>query len=199
MKNSLKLLSIIAAAALTAGGAHAESQYGYDATGAGVRSASAQLNVTVNIPKLILLRVGTSGATVDTATLNASIATGIPGGVANPLANGSNSTGWDGTAPVWNAADSGTVQAWAWTNSSGGGRVTASGTGGISTITVGNSAPINGGLAHPGATLSGVGQTDFSPNTVVSSLWTYSMTAAALAAAPAGVQTRLMTYTATSL
>jgi hypothetical protein len=78
--------------------------------------------------------------------------------------------------------------------------VTASGTGSALTgVTVAASAPIGGGLAHPNNDLSGSGFTDFGANVVVSSLWTFSMTPAALAAASAGPQTRLMTYTATTL
>ena len=49
---------------LTALPAMAESQYG---SGTGTITAQAKVNLSVTVPKLILLRVGSTNTTVDTA------------------------------------------------------------------------------------------------------------------------------------
>ena len=209
-----KIASIVGAiAALTSGAAMAESTYGYDNTvppgTQGAVTATAKLDIRVNIPKLILLRVGSSGADVDVATLTAKIDTGIPGGIANPLSNGSDqATGWNGSAPVFEAASSANVRAWAWTNAAGGGKVTAAVTTDFDTaasgllpadITVASTALSGGGLDHPGLNTGALVATPFARNTVVSSNWVFSATPAVLAARAAGSYTQRMTYTATSL
>lgn len=206
MKMTMKLLTAALGLAFVGGTAVAESQYGHSATGAGQVSASADLNVVVNVPKLILLRVGTSGGTADTATLDGAFA-GIPGGVAGPLAAGTNSSGWDDTVPVLNDASSSAVSVRAWTNSSGGGAlaasvVTAFAEAGLGAkVTVAASAPAAGGaLPHPTASLaSAATTTPFVKNAVVGSDWTFNITGTDLATLPAGTHTQLMRYTATSL
>ncbi|MCJ0764775.1 hypothetical protein [Variovorax terrae] len=190
-------------------GARAESQYGYDATGtSGARTATAKLDINIVVPKLILLRVGSSGTTVNSANLTAALNTGIPGGVNNPLTDGSNNaSGWDGTAPVWTTATSSSVQAWAWTNASGGGKVDAAvttalaGGAGLTAadVTVASTAVSGGGLAHPGTDTGTNATTTFTRNTIVSSNWVFSVSASALAGAAAGSYTQQMTYTATTL
>ena len=210
MKTTMKKMAVIAgaAAALASGAAMAESTYGYDSAGTGTVSATAKLDITVTVPKLILLRVGTSDNTVDVATLTATLNTGIPGGIANPLTAGnSQASGWDGTAPVWSTASSSNVQAWAWTNSTGGGKVDAAvttaflGTSGLTAadITVASTAVLGGGLAHPGTDTGTNVTTSFARNTVVSSTWVFSIAPAALANVVGGSNTERMTYTATSL
>lgn len=208
---SLQRAAILAGAllALTASlGARAESQYGYDPAGTGARTASAKLNINITIPKLILLRVGSSGATVDTAGLTAALNTGIPGGANNPLTDGNNNaSGWDATAPIWTTATSSAVQAWAWTNASGGGKVdgavtTALGAGiGLSAtdIAVASTVVSGGGLAHPGTDTGTNASTNFARNSIVSSNWVFSVPATALAGAAAGSYTQQMTYTASTL
>lgn len=206
MKMMMKLLTAAMGLAFVGGAAVAESQYGHSATGAGQVSASADLNVVVNVPKLILLRVGTSGGTADTATVNGAFA-GIPGGVAGPLAAGTNSSGWNDTVPVLNDASSSAVTVRAWTNSSGGGALAASivtpfvEAGLDAMVTVANSAAATGGaLAHPWPNLETAATTTaFAKNAVVGSDWTFSITGTDLATLPAGTHTQLMRYTATSL
>lgn len=201
MKMHMK--AVVAAVALAAGGAAmAESTYGYNPSG-GARTATARLNVTVNIPKLVLLRVGSSGATVDTATLNGAFS-GIPGGVATPVDGSDLATGWNGTAPTMSDVSSSGVNVVAWTNGSGatltGSLTTAfSETGMDAAVTVANSAALPGGaLAHPGGALTFGGSTNITRNTVVGSTWTYSMTGAAMLGFPSGSYTAVATYTASA-
>jgi hypothetical protein len=191
---------------LVSGSAVAESQYGYDAAGgAGAVTAQSQLNIKITVPKLILLRVGAQAAITD-ATLTAALSGGIPGGAVVP-ADGSNvAANWNGTAPVWADASSGNVQAWAWTNAKNGGRVSASADAGLTgsgltpgNITVASTAVTGGGLAHPGTNTGTNVNTDFTSNTLVSSTWVFSVSAAGLAGAYAGSYTQVMTYTATTL
>lgn len=206
------LVPVCAALALLTPGAQAESTYGYNAAGAAGATANAKVNFEVKVPMLILLRVGTSGTTVDTVTLTVAPSPGIPGlgGVAAAsLVDGSNQpTAWDGTAPVMAAtASPASVTAYAWTNSSGGGSLNgaittafagASGLTGAS-IAVTSAAPVNGGLAHPGTNLGAFTAQTFTPNSLRSSTWAYSLTPAAVAAVTAGSHTATVTYTATSL
>ena len=211
MKTSARLSAISAAIGLgllaASGTSWAESQYGYDPTGAGVRTATARLNITVAVPKLILLRVGTSGTAVDTIALGANFTNGIPGGLAT-LADGSNqATGWDGTAPTLTTTSSGTVQAWAWTNSGGGGSVSSAVTtpfpagSGItaSDITVTSTPVGTTGLNHPGANTGTSTPTTFPRNVVATSNWTFAATPAVLAGVAGGATTQVVTYTATTL
>ena len=161
----------------------------------------------MTVPTLILLRVGSNADTVDTVTLAVQPTPGIPGGVASPLTAGnSQASGWDGTAPIMAAtATPATLTAFAWTNSAGGGNVTGAVTTAFpaaSGLTAADILVTNGGtgtLAHPGANTGTFTPTTFARNTVVSSTWAYSLSAAGLANAAAGSHTQLVTYTATAL
>jgi hypothetical protein len=185
----------------------AESQYGYDTATGNTVTAKARVNVTVNVPKLILFRVGSDNTTIDTVTISATPS--IPAVPTTPVVGNNTNVSWSGAAPTFTGSASGNVLAVsAWTNSSGGGSVgcavtttfpAASGLAG-SNITVGSGA----GLAHPGTDTSCpvATTTTFAKNTAVSGTWTYGINAAgltALASAPAGSYTETVTYTATSL
>ena len=61
---SMQILSL-AGLALAGGQALAESQYG---SGTGTITAQAKVNLSVTVPKLILLRVGSTDTTIDTVT-----------------------------------------------------------------------------------------------------------------------------------
>jgi hypothetical protein len=207
MKN-WKLSAVMAAAtlAVAGGSAVAESQYGYDAAGTATVTAKGDLNIKVNVPKLVLLKIGTSSGTVDDATISGTFGT-VPGGGAT-LADGSNvATDWDGTAPSFAAAGSSSpVQVRAWTNAIGGGSLAGTVqtafpiTGMDAMVTVANSAPAAGGsLVHPGANLATSTPTTFTRNTLVGSLWTFRISAANLLTLPAGSYSQLMRYTATTL
>ena len=197
-------LAILAGACLSLLGTNAlaESTYGYNAAGTGVVTANARLNLVINVPKLILLRVGSSGATVDTLTWNSGITW-----VTAPatLTDGDNqATNWDGTAPgTGTTANPAAISAFAWTNSSGGGSLayaaTAFGAGGpaLGDITVA-SAP---GLAHPAPSplaATSTGATAFARNTLATGSWSFAL-GGTPAAWTAGQYTSTVTYTATSL
>jgi hypothetical protein len=209
MKTTFKLLATAAGAAmlLVSPTLQAESTYGYNAAGAAGATATARVNINVTVPTLILLRVGSNADTVDTVTLAVQPTPGIPGGVASPLTAGnSQASGWDGTAPIMAAvATPATLTAFAWTNSAGGGNVTGAVTTAFpaaSGLTAADILVTNGGtgtLAHPGANTGTFTPTTFARNTVVSSTWAYSLSAAGLANAAAGSPTQLVTYTATAL
>ena len=196
-------LAILAGACLSLLGTNAlaESTYGYNAAGTGV-AANARLNLVINVPKLILLRVGSSGATVDTLTWNSGITW-----VTAPatLTDGDNqATNWDGTAPgTGTTANPAAISAFAWTNSLGGGSLayaaTAFGAGGP---TLGDIAVTSAsGLVHPDPSplaLASTGATAFARNTLATGRWSF-----ALGGTPdtwtAGQYTSQITYTATSL
>lgn len=211
LSRSFKFLAPAAAVLAVLGSptAFAESNYGYSAAGTGIVSANARVNLRINVPKLILLRVGSSGAVADTVTFTVAPNPGIPGGIAAAaLASGNNrATGWNGTAPVMGAtAAPANVTAYAWTNALGGGNVsfamsTPFTTGGLTgaSITVASAPVSGGGLAHPGATLAAATPTAFPANSLRSSTWTYGLSAAALASVTAGTHNATVTYTATSL
>lgn len=197
-------LAILAGACLSLLGTNAlaESTYGYNAAGTGVVTANARLNLVINVPKLILLRVGSSGATVDTLTWNSGITW-----VTAPatLTDGDNqATNWDGTAPgTGTTANPAAISAFAWTNSSGGGSLAYAATpftaGGptLGDITVA-SAP---GLAHPAPSplaATSTGATAFARNTLATGIWSFAL-GGTPAAWTAGQYTSTVTYTATSL
>lgn len=205
-KTIIKLLTV-ATATMCACAASAESTYGYNGAGTGTVSATGRVTVTVAVPKLLLLRVGTSGATVDTLAFTGAF-NGIPGGVAAAaLANGSNlASGWDGTAPVFTAPTAQTLTAYAWTNSSGGGQLGLSTTvntavGGLSAASVAVTATAVAGTlpAHPATTTTNANFGTFTRNVLHSATWAYSVSAATLAAAAGGTYSQTTTYTATSL
>ncbi len=197
-------LAILAGACLSLLGTNAlaESTYGYAAAGTGVVTTNARLNLVINVPKLILLRVGSSGGTGDTLTWNSGI-----NWVTAPatLTNGVNQpTNWDGTAPtVATTTNPAAVSAFAWTNSLGGGSLAYAATpfraGGpaLGDITVTSAA----GLAHPAPAVlatASTGATAFARNTLATGSWSFAL-GGTPAAWTAGQYTYTVTYTATSL
>jgi hypothetical protein len=200
------LVPALAALTMLSPGVQAESTYGYRAAGGAGPTARARVDFEVRVPMLILLRVGSSGSTIDKITISAGPSGGIPGGL-TALSNGNNrASDWDGSAPILGGtATPASLTSYAWTNSVGGGSVTGVltglNTGGLTgaSIEVASAPSIGGGLAHPGATLAAFSPVAFGPNTLVSSTWTYSLSAAAISSVTAGVHTGRVTYTATSL
>jgi hypothetical protein len=212
MKSAIRnvlTFAVGAALVLSSGASMADSQYGYNAAGTGPVTAQAHLTVTVNVPLLILLRVGSATGTGDTVNLNAAFASGVPGGPAT-LTGGSNQAAtWDGNAPSLTVTSNPTsVTASGWTNSTGGGNLKCTvstpfgATSGLTSASVSvTSSPASGAgsLAHPGTDTSCGGTTTFARNAIASSTWTFSMSAANLAAANPGTNSESLTYTATTL
>jgi hypothetical protein len=209
----MKLTKIIAplflslSAVVLSTASHAESQYGYSDTGAGV-TAQSSVKVTVKVPSLILLRVGTADTTQNELIFTSNPT--IPAGGVVP-ANGNNTVvNWDGTAPAFATTNTGdVVRAFSWTNASAGGKVTCAVTtpfpaaSGLlaSHVTVTNAAVAGAGatLNHPGGDTTCSGTTNFTRNTIASSDWQFAITAAGMAAAAPGSNSEIITYTATTL
>jgi hypothetical protein len=204
----MKLLAValVSSAAALMHVAQAESTYGYNAAGTGTVSATAKAKVTVNIPKMLLLRVGTASSTVDELTFNGtpSIVTMPTGGLAD---GNSQAASWDGNAPTFADVTGQTLSAFSWTNNVGGATLTCTTVADQMFVTANGltSADVdvlNGGantLAHPGNTTACSSPTPIPKNTLVSSTWTYSIKGTALAKAAAGTHKQTTTYTATTL
>ncbi|MCJ0764774.1 hypothetical protein [Variovorax terrae] len=180
--------------------AHAESTYGYSAVGTGVVTATARVNLSVTVPKLILLKVGSSGGTIDTLSWTTGFS--IPATPTTPSVTANNApVTWNGTAPtVSTSADPAALAVAAWSNSTGSTvncAATAIGAGGPTLANFAVTA--TGTLPHPGANLGSCAATPaIAANTLVSSNWAY-----ALGGTPAtwlaGAYSSVVTYTATSL
>lgn len=182
--------------ALFAGAAMADSSSGMQTTGA--VSAKATVNLSVSVPKVILLKVGSSSA-ISTASFT--VAPTVAGaGNNNPINN------WDGTGPAMTTTASGNaLDVAAWTNISGGAKLNYSadafGTGGPTLADFEVTSANGTGLAHPGSKALGAGGTDVTvaANTLSTATWTYSVAAAATPSAwQAGSYTTKIVYTATA-
>ena len=211
MKMMKKLPLVLAVGAmLAAGTATAESTYGYNESGTGTVSATAKTKVTVNVPKLILLRVGAAGAAgtaADNLIFNAEPnISSAPGSTMGADGNSKAAT-WDGVAPTFADPASQSLIAFGWTNALGGANLTCAttadtmftGAQGLASSDVSVVSSAGGTLAHPGATTACVGTTTMAKNTLLSSTWTYSVLGTALAKAAAGTHVQTTTYTATTL
>ena len=194
-------LALIAGACLSLVGTNAlaESTYGYNAAGTGNVTATAQVKLSVTVPKLILLRVGSANTTVDTLAWTA-----VPSIPATPTApsNGNNvGVDWDGAAPTITAGTQpAALNVYAWTNAT-----TATINCSVGTW-VGTNSPANadfavtvtGTLPHPGANLGACASTTFPSRTLASGTWAYALSGTP-ASWGAGVHTNTVTYTASGV
>ena len=199
---STLVAALVAGLALTSGVAMAESTYGYNSAGTGTVLATARVTLSVTVPKLILLKVGTAGAVVD--TLSWTLGYSIPATPTVPSVTGDSvAVVWNGAAPTnpamtnpaalavsaWtNAATTSTVNCamGAWTGPAGG-PVNAD----FTIVTTGT-------LTHPGLNLGACAATAFAKNTVATGTWAYSL-GGTPATWPAGTYTNVITYTATGI
>ena len=194
-------LALIAGACLSLVGTNAlaESTYGYNAAGTGNVTATAQVKLSVTVPKLILLRVGSANTTVDTLAWTA--VPSIPGDLTPPSTGNNQSTSWDGTEPTITAGTQpAALNVYAWTNAT------------TATINcsvdawVGTNSPVNsdfavtviGTLPHPGANLGACASTTFPSRTLASGTWAYVLSGTP-ASWGAGVHTTTVTYTASGV
>jgi len=193
-------LGAMAALAVFAAPASAESQYG---SGTGTITAQARVNLSITVPKMILLRVGSPGATVDTLSWNSALS--VASAPTAPVDGNNQAANWDGTAPTASTAANppGAVGVYAWTNAPGGGSLSytasAFGAGGptLGNITV---TPATG-LSHPvplALATSSTAAVTFAATTVATGSWTYTL-GGTPAGWQAGTYTSQVTYTATSL
>jgi hypothetical protein len=201
-----KLLGIAAAIGLAgaAAPALADSNYGYD-WAAGAVSANATLNVAINVPKVIILRVGVPNI-ADTITfdLNPNFVTtpaSIPGtGAANNVA--ANWTGNPPVAPTGSVTAPPAVNAYLWHNNASTATLSCSTSGlvgagvGFTDLTVASV----GTLAHPGSagTFCTPTTAGLARNVVNTGAWTFTFTGSFGAALP-GAHTGAITYTATTI
>lgn len=202
-----KILSTLAAAfvaglALTSGVAMAESTYGYNSAGTGTVLATARVNLSVTVPKLILLKVGTAGAVVD--TLSWTLGYSIPATPTVPSVTGDSvAVVWSGAVPTSPAlASPAALAVSAWTNAATTSTVNCA----LGAWTGPAGGPVNadftvvtgGTLSHPGLNLGACAATPFAKNTVATGTWTYSL-GGTPATWPAGTYTNVITYTATGI
>lgn len=185
----------MALALLGSGTALAESTYGYSAAGTGTVTATARVNLQVLVPKLILLRIGSAGSTVDQLSWSATAS--IPAGSVAPTDGAGTGVTWDGTAPTITAGTQpGGLSVAAWSN------------GGTSTINCAVGAwnasggPTNadfavtstGTLNHPGANLGACASTSFTGNSLRTGTWSFSLNGTP-SSWTAGTYTNTVTYT----
>lgn len=191
-----RMLAVSLAVLSLAGGtaAMAESQYG---SGTGTITAQAKLNLSVAVPKLILLRVGSSDAAVDTVTWTSALS--IPGVPTTPLATANNThVDWNGAAPtVTTTSATAPIVVSAWTNAGAGtincavGAWNAAGGPANTDFTV----AATGTLQHPGANLGACASTTFTSNVVATGTWAYTL-GGTPASWVANTYTNTITYTA---
>ena len=204
MKTTITRLALTASAAglaLVSGGALAESTYGYAASGAGTVTATARINLSVTVPKLILLRIGSASTTVDTESWTVSAS--IPGTPTVPAATANNvPVNWSGAVPTLTAsAPPAALNVFAWTNAT---TPTIDCAMGAWTGPAGGPANANftitvtGTLPHPGANLGACASNVFAANTLASGTWQYAL-GGTPGSWPAGVYTNTITYTATGI
>ena len=206
MNKQTKIIGALLGATLAAasGVAVAESSYGYQASGVGAVTATARVNLSIAVPKLILLRVGSDNATVDTLswTLAPTWVT-----APSPLVSGASSqnTPWNGAAPtfpVTSATSTLAVHAWtngptATVNCATTGLTTSPGPSMSDIAVTGTGANV---LPHPGANLGSCASTAFTRNTLYTGNWVFSLAASATPAAwPTGTYTGTVTYTASTI
>ena len=210
MKRTNKLaLAVTAALGLLASTAsHAESTYGYNTAGAGTVIATARINLSIVVPRVVVLRVGQAGAGLDTLTWGITVTIpGTPsvvvGNIATPTNADSQATAWTGAIPTLTAGTAPTTSAFVWSNSAST-NVTCSASAflpatgpTLANITATNTA---GTFLHP---LTTAGLTtcttpgSLTAGTLYTATWTYTLDTTGAAAWASGSYSSVLTYTAT--
>ena len=207
MNKQTKIIGALLGAALAAasGGAVAESTYGYNSAGTGTVTATAKVNLSITVPKLVLLRIGSSGSTPD--TLSWSTTPTWNSGANSPSGSPVNNapTTWVGDTPVFSYVNPAAVNVYAWANGTTT-TIQCSATGlgtapfapslGDVSVTVGSTT---NQLLHPTSTsLASCGTTTIASNVLHDGTWTYVLGGTATGWT-AGSYTGSVTYTATSV
>ncbi len=208
MRSFLSLLPLALLAAGACGLARAESTYGYNTAGTGNVSATAKLTISVVVPKVVVLRVGSAGNTVDTLTYNARVSipntpTNIDGDTPGTSSN-STPVVWDGTAPSTSVPGVATrsAAAFVWTNGSGVSVkcvATSFDPGGPTLANVVAAAGSGDTFTHPAANLAGCDGTpspNLTANTLYTGTWTYTLDSSNANTWKAGAYSTTVTYTA---
>lgn len=190
--------------ALASGTAMAESTYGYNSAGTGTVTATARVNLSVTIPKLILLRVGSSDtatSVIDTVAWTAAFS--IPGTPVTPVTTANSvSVPWTGVAPTLTASSAAdTLNVYAWANTLANPAISCAATvvaptGGptLADFTV----TTTGTLPHPTGTLAACTSTTFTKNVLASGTWKYVLGGTPTSWS-AGAYTSIVTYTASAI
>jgi hypothetical protein len=185
---------------VASGSARAESTYGYQPSGAGAVTATARVNLSVTVSKLILLRVGSANAVVDTATWT--VGASIPAVPTIPVVGNNQPVNWNGVAPTMTASASpAALTVYGWTNSTTPTITCAMGawTGPVGGPTNANfTVTVTGTLPHPGANLGACASTAFVANSLRTGTWQYVL-GGTPGTWPAGTYTNTITYTAQGL
>lgn len=205
--NKLALAAAAALGLLASTGSHAESTYGYSSSGAAAVTATARINLSIVVPRVVVLRVGAAGATIDTLSWAFRIA--IPGlptvnvdGALPEASGASQAVTWDGTAPTMTLLGAApTTNAYVWTN---GANVTVNcsatpllpATGpALTAITASAGA---GTFTHPTGTLNAcIATAALTAGTLRTATWTYTLDTTGSATWAPGAYSSVLTYTAT--
>lgn len=197
---AIRLCAVLAATVATAFPAAAESTYGYNSAGTGTLTATGRVNLSVTVPKLILLRVG-AASTVQ-ANLGWTPSISIPAAPTTPATGNNTAVPWDGAAPTVAAGTQpGSLTVAAWTNA-GAGTINCA----VSTWVPATGGPPNssftvtatGSLSHPGANLGACASTSFGSNALASGTWAYVL-GGTPASWNAGSYSATVTYTASGV
>lgn len=175
----------------------ADSQYGYNGAAKGV-SAQAKVMIQVNVPELVILRVGDTKA-IDVLKLNAQATVKSDPGLIKDDANNV-AAAWDGAVPGF-AAESQKLAAYVWTNAKGV-VLRCESDDKLSAINLGSSkvnVEVDGDLKHPGTTTACGEKIDIPPNKLQTATWVYSISSDDLANAYAGTATQTTVYTAANI
>ena len=209
MNKQTKIIGALLGAALaTASGvAVAESTYGYSPGANATVTASARINLSIAVPRLVLLRIGSAGAGIDTLSWSTTPSWNLGGQTPSVTTGASSPTNWDGGAPAFNYTVSpAAVNVFAWANGSSTTiACTATGLGSapsapsLADVSV-TPGTVTNQLPHPAtANLGACGSsTPIASNVLHDGTWTY-----VLGGTPtgwtAGTYTGQVTYTAQSL
>ncbi|WP_398500613.1 hypothetical protein [Variovorax sp.] len=197
---SLRLRALAAASGLllafTGNPAHADASLGYSDAGTGTVTATAHVNLSVRVPKLIVLRVGSTINIVDTLAWTAGL--DVPDGTFDSMV-----LDWDRVAPIVAIdAQPGPLTVSAWTNA-GTGTLNCGvsdwlpGTG-TSPANADFTVTVTGTLPHPGANLGACASTAFPTNVVATGTWAYVLGGNPVSWT-SGTHTSTVTYTATGI
>lgn len=180
---------------------HAESRITTVTAPTTALSTTARLNFAVNVPRILYLRVGDAGVTVNTVTFTAGL-TGVTVPTTDTVTAAAPPVGL-GTISVadTNGASDGQIGVQLWTNN-GTANLTCAGTpltSGANTIPLSaiavTSLASGGSLAHPGSSLACTSAARGSAGTNnLTDTWTFAYAPASLPTA--GAYTTVVTYTA---
>ena len=201
MNVRILLISAAVGAMVASSPARAESRITTVTAGTTALSTTAKLNFAVSVPRILYLRVGDAGATINTVTFTAGL-TGVTLPTADSVYAGAPPLGVGTIAATDNNGTSdGAVAVQLWTNNgsanlncAGAALTSGANTIPLSAITV-TSLATGGSLAHPGSSLACTSAARGSAGTNnLSDTWTFAYAPATLP--PAGSYTTVVTYTA---